>query len=92
MPELNIRWQTGDIDEEGMSGTFSFDSVEATVVIDPNQDEHQLTHTMLHELIEMIARLNHVNIEHEDLDDLACALADFVLQYGFDPQRVISKT
>lgn len=85
---LNITWMREEPSASPGIGRFEIKHVEADVGIDNRLNRYDTAVTLIHEVLEGVAWLERISLDHDAIDKLAEALAQFALRYGFEPERV----
>ena len=72
--------------EAGCHGCWEPTAIDVTIRIDPRQTPREILATILHEYIEIVARIENIPLTHPDHQDaLAYPLTDLLLAHGFNP-------
>ena len=91
--DLEVNFREEKLLEYGTSGKANFKNVQIEVAVDPRLSKEEKAAVLVHEIMENIFVLNssHIKWEHEWIDWFAYPLAKFMMQCGFDPQKVFGK-
>ena len=85
---LDIEWKEKDLKDTELEGCIDINEVKASVLIDSSLLPEAKAGTMIHELIEVLLKLGGIPFQHHHIDWLAMPIGIFMVEHGFDPQKV----